>query len=161
MADGVEVKIEGLDDLRRTMLSVSEDVRKKSGRAALRRAAMVIANAAKQNAAQIDDPETSEQIAKNIAVRWSSKINRRTGDLAFRIGVLGGAKISKREPKGSKPGGPGGDTRYWAYVEFGTQKTRANPFMVPAATNNVQMVVSTFSIQLDKALDRAIKKGAA
>lgn len=110
---------------------------------------------------RINDPQTAEDISRNIAERWASKHHKRTGDLAFRVGVLGGARISKSRPKGTEPVGPGGDTRYWAYVEFGTEKTAAQPFMTPALEQNLQEVVSTFQINLEKGIDRAMKKGGA
>lgn len=153
--------LEGYDAVIEKLRALPVEIRHKSGRSALRKAAQVIRDAAKQNALRINDPQTAEDISKNITERWGSKIYKRTGDLAFRVGVLGGARISKKRPKGAEPGGPGGDTRYWAYVEFGTERTAAQPFMTPALEQNIQQVVNTFRINLDKGIDRAIKKGGA
>lgn len=151
--------LEGYDAVIDKMRALPVEVRHKAGRSALRKAAQVIRDAAKRNAARINDPQTAEEISQNITERWGSRIYKRTGDLAFRVGVLGGARITKRSPKGSEPGGPGGDTRHWAYVEFGTERTAAQPFMTPAIEQNIQEVVTSFAINLDKGLDRAIKRG--
>lgn len=157
MAD-VAVRMTGVDELVKKLEALKYDMRFKGGRFALRRAAQVVRKAAQQNAMQIDDPSTSAAIYKNITERWGSKVYKRTGDLAFRVGVLGGARITKKQPKGSLPVGPGGDTRYWAYVEFGTERTAAKPFMQRALADNAQAATDAFIQSYSLAIDRALKK---
>lgn len=152
------VTMNGVEELSKKLEGLKYDMIKRGGRFALRKAAQVIRDQAKQNARGIDDPETSASIYKNITERWNGKLASRTGDLAFRVGVLGGARISKKAPKGSEPGGPGGDTRYWAYVEFGTERAAAHPFMVPAMEQSAQAAADKFIVEYGKALDRALKK---
>lgn len=158
MADSFEFKIEGLDSLLGKLESIKYETKFKGGRLALRRAAQVIRDAAIQNAARIDDPETKQSIEKNIGLRWNGKRFKRTGDIGFRVGVIGGARIPKSRPKGSEEGGPGGDTRYWAFVEFGHEKARAQPFMRPALEQNTVAATDEFVKQYEKAIDRAIKR---
>jgi HK97 gp10 family phage protein len=160
MADGIQFSITGLDSLLGKLESVKYETKRKGGRAALRKAAQVVRAAAEANAKRIDDPKTAAEISKNIAMRWNGRLFKRTGDLGFRVGVLGGARIPKSKPKGSDPGGPGGDTRYWAFVEFGTEDTRAQPFMRPALEGSTGEVTSTFVAEFEKAIDRAIKRAA-
>jgi hypothetical protein len=77
---------------------------------------------AQEAALRIDDPTTAEVIAKNVSVRWSSKRFNSTGDLAFRVGVLGGARqygntkenvrkgrVGASYKTGGDKGNPGGD----------------------------------------------------
>ncbi|HCX4157414.1 TPA: HK97 gp10 family phage protein, partial [Escherichia coli] len=92
MADGVEVNLSGLDSLLGKIGAVSDVTKNKAGRFALRKAAEVIRDRARNNASRIDDPLTKEDIQKNIVASFSSKQFRRTGDLAFRVGVMGGAR---------------------------------------------------------------------
>ena len=92
MADGVEVNLTGLDSLLGKLDAVSQVTRDKTGRAALRKAANVIRDRARNNAARVDDPLTKEAIYKNIVVSFSSKTFRRTGDPTFRVGVMGGSR---------------------------------------------------------------------
>ena len=85
MADGVEYTLTGVDELMGKLESISDDMKRKGGRAALRKAANVIANRAKANAQRLDDPETGRSIADNIAVRWNGREFKRNGNLAFRM----------------------------------------------------------------------------
>ena len=126
----------------------------------MRKAARVVSDAAKENALRIDNPETASAIHQNIAIRWNGRRFKRTGELAFRVGVLGGARISKLKPKGSDPGGPGGDTRYWAFVEFGTEDAGAQPFMRTALAENISAATNAFLTTYEKSIDRAIKRAA-
>ncbi len=99
MADGVEFKLTGVDELLGKLESITDDMKRKGGRAALRKAANIIANRAKANASRLDDPATGRSIADNIAVRWNGREFKRNGNLAFRIGVLHGAVLKKHPDK--------------------------------------------------------------
>ena len=160
MADGVEFSLIGVDDLISKLDTISDDLRRKGGRAALRRAANVIVEKAKANARRLDDPETGRSIADNVALRWNGRQFRMTGDLAFRIGVLHGAVLQKHPDKAVNA-----PTPHWRLLEFGTEKMKAQPIMRPAADSSIDQVVSTFVTEYDKAIDRAIqrarKKGVA
>lgn len=156
MADGVEFSITGLESLLGKLDAVSYDVRRRGGRAALRKAAQVVANKAKEQAERIDDPDTRENIAANIALRWSSRRFRSTGDLMFRVGVLGGA--GGRSTSDKYTGLPGGDTRYWRHVEFGTEHSAAQPFMRTALASSINDATNTFVTEYEKSIDRAIRR---
>jgi len=159
MTDGVKFSLTGIDELLGKLEGVAHDVKYKGGRFALRKAANLVANAAKSNAQRIDDPQSAQDISKNVAVRWSSRTFKRSGNLAFRVGVMGGAG-GNLSHKDQSSGLPGGDTRHWRLVEFGTEKARAQPFMRPALEQNINAATDEFIKQYDKALDRAIKKAA-
>lgn len=161
MTDGLDFKLTGLEDLQAKLKEVAEDVRFKGGRFALRKAAQVVRDKARENASRVDNPKTQEDIEKNITERFSTKLFRRTGDLGFRIGVLGGARAPAEavgEAKGAGKGNPGGDTFYWRFLEFGTQKIEAKSFMRDAIEQTAQQATDEFVKQYDKALARAIKR---
>lgn len=150
------VQMLGVDELADRLQAIKYETRYKGGRFALRRAAQVIRDAARAGARRVDDPVTSANIAENITERWASRLYKATGDLGFRVGVLGGAGGSQTSDKLS--GLPGGDTRHWRHVEFGTERTAARPFLRPAMEQNVQRATDVFIVQYGKALDRALKK---
>lgn len=155
MADGVEFTITGLDSLLGKLDAVAYDVKRKGGRAALRKAAQIVVQKAKEGAERIDDKETGRSISDNIALRWNGRLFKQTGDLGFRIGVLHGAVL--------KNGGdlsPNSPTPHWRLIEFGTEKMAAVPFMRPALADSISQVTSTFVTEYEKSIDRAIKRAA-
>lgn len=158
----ISFKLEGLGEMQAKFASVRYDLRRKGGRAALRKAAQLVRDDAIRRAQAIDDPQTAETIARNISERWNGRLFKNTGDLGFRVGVLGGA----RDESGKVPGkksvkeNPGGDTFYWRFVEFGTERMRARPFLRPALATNVQKATDLFVSEYSKSIDRAIKKAA-
>jgi len=151
----LQIDMQGLEALTAKLQTLKLETRYKGGRTAGRKAANVIANAARARAALIDDPKTKENIMSNIAVRWNNRLFKRTGDLGFRIGVRCGAE-SKKENKSN----PRKDTWYWRLIEFGTVKMAARPFMRPALQESSQAAVNTFISEYQKAIDRAIKRAA-
>ncbi|HHQ6553289.1 TPA: HK97-gp10 family putative phage morphogenesis protein [Serratia fonticola] len=153
MADGIDYSITGVDGLLAKLASISNDVKYKGGRAALRKAGNIIVAKAKANAQRIDDPTTGRQIADNIAIRWNNRLFKRTGNLAFRIGVLHGAKLKKHPDKARNA-----PTPHWRLLEFGTEKMRATPIMRPALEENIPEVINTFAVEYEKAVDRAIAR---
>lgn len=158
MADGVEFSITGLESLLGKLDAVSYDVRRKGGRAALRKAAQVVMQKAKEGAERIDDKETGRSIADNIALRWNGRLFKQTGDLGFRIGVLHGAVLAKKgETVDLSTNAP---TPHWRLIEFGTEKMAAAPFMRPALANSIAEVTNTFVSEYEKSIDRAIRHAA-
>lgn len=161
MADTVGVTLAGVDIVVGKFNEIADDIKRKGGRSSLRKAAQLIRNKAKENAQAIDDPQTPENIAENIVERWSGRRFRNTGDLMFRVGVLGGAKapaIAVGEIRGQGKNNPGGDTFHWRFKEFGTQFMPADPFLRRALSDNIQAATNEFVSQYDKALDRAIRR---
>jgi HK97 gp10 family phage protein len=159
-----EFRIEGLDKVLATMRSIGPELSKKGARTAMRKAANVVRDAAKANAERLDRAETPNKIADNIAVQFASRTLRKTGDVMFRVGVRGGARAygNTRENRASgrvgKNYATGGSTFYWRFLEFGTEKMRAQPFMRPALEDNVEKATSVAVSELNKAIDRAARK---
>lgn len=158
MADGVEFSITGLDSLLGKLEAVTYDSKRKGGRSALRRAAQLVADRAKEGAQAIDDAETGRSIANNIALRWNGRLFKRTGDLGFRVGVMQGAVLAKAgQPPNLSAGGP---TPHWRLWEFGTVDMKAQPFMRKALADHISEATSTFVTEYEKAIDRALKRAA-
>lgn len=160
MADAFSVKLDGIEALSKRLDGLKYDAQKKGGRYALRKAAQVVRNQAIINAQAVNDPRTWNTIAKNVVERWNARFNKATGDLSFRVGVLGGARdySAYGEIKGNDRSNPGGDTFYWRFVEFGTEHSPARPFMRPAIEQSAQKATDTFISEFNRALDRALKK---
>lgn len=176
MAENVSFDIQGLEPVLDKMKELESLPKKKATRFALRKAANLVRDRARANARRLDDPETANSIADNIAVRQDTKHYRRTGDLKMSVGVRGGAKS-----KAKNAALPGGDTYYWRFLEFGREPVTlkkgvmanpatgeffgqrvsgvaAQPFMRPALAESIDPATDEFVRQLDKAIDRAIKR---
>lgn len=155
MAETIEFSLTGLDSLLGKLDAVSYDVKRKGGRAALRKAAQVIAQKAREGAERLDDKETGRSIADNIALRWNGRLFKRSGDLGFRVGVLHGAVL--RDGGDLSANSP---TPHWRLLEFGTEKMPAAPFMRPALADNISEATNTFLTEYEKSIDRAIRRAA-
>lgn len=167
----LQYKLEGLDAVLKKMRALPVDVRMKGARYAGRKGANLIRDAAIRNATGIDDPETREQIAKNVAVRFANREFRRTGDVMFLVGILGGARqygntkenvrkgrVGQTYKTNGSSANPGGDTWYWRFVELGTQKVAARPFLRPALAQNIGAATDEFTKHLDRWLDRYFRR---
>lgn len=155
MAEG-EFSLIGIDALLKNMDAVSDVVNGKKARSALRKAANIVAAAAKANAEKLDDPGTGRKISENIGVRWNGRRFKQRAEFAFRIGVLKGAVLPKNNHGAV---GAGTATPHWRLIEFGTKVSIAKPFLRPALANNVGVVTDTFINEFNKALVSAIKRG--
>lgn len=143
--------LRGFDRVIGKMQDLPVKIRAKAGRSALGRAARVVTNAAKANAELIDDPTTSRKIANNITQRFRSKFFKQTGDLMISVGVA--------YPKGPIPSGnpDGKETPHWHLVERGTEKAKAQPFLLPALVQNIDKVQAVFADNLEKQIDKIVK----
>lgn len=129
----MKVDIEGFDELMKNFNEMTDKMQKNYAWAAAKAGAMLIQEAAVDNAKLIDKPKRENdkedsQIFPFIKAKRAPKLARSIagGGAAYRIGVEGGAKGNLRVPP-----------QYWRHVEFGTEKTRPQPFLRPAIANNV------------------------
>ena len=157
--------IEGLEDALRKMDEMTKNVAKKHVKKALRAAAKPVLQSAKDNAKNIDDPDTAANIAKNLVIRPGKTSDKNSAKV--RIGVKGGGQFWRSnknvQRKGKKrQANPHytplpNDTRHFWLVEFGTAKTRAQPYMRPALEPNIQNATDAFAEKLQADLMRDIK----
>lgn len=150
--DSVRFRLTGVDELVIKLRNASRDTKYKGGRAALRKAANIVATQARKNARQLDDPETGRSIARNVALRWNGRLFKSTGDIGFRIGIRHGAVLSKDPEKGVNA-----PTPHWRLLEFGTEKMQARPFFRRALSERVDDVISKFAAEYTKELSKAIE----
>lgn len=146
--------VEGLAELDRKLRLLPQRIGVNATRRALRKGANVIRDQARVNAKQIDDPQTREQITKNIAVQSGGKRREKAaGGPMMRVGVMGGARH-----KSGDIGLPGGNTTHWRWVEFGTSTVRARPFMRNAMNSKageaLNAIAADMDVQYNKELDK-------
>ncbi len=157
MADGMRFDIQGLNGVVNKMRTLGPRLRKKGLRKAARAAMSIVRDAAKANAKAIDDPATREKVFRNIITQEATKQSRREGGVVMRVGVRGGASSNQHSTDAS--GNPGGDTRHWRYIEFGTEHIGGQPFMRPAFSNNVGAVTDRFISTLNAEINALLGGG--
>lgn len=146
-----ENTVHGIDDLKAKLLAITPALRKKVLRNALAAGARVVRDEAKRQApvltrhAPYRAPGT---VKKAIRVR-TSKVARRSGDVGVFVNVVPakgakfktittkvlGFKFKKRiQTRISERGAKSRtDPFYWRFLEFGTRKMSARPFLKSAA----------------------------
>lgn len=147
----IRFEITGVDNIKDKLQQLAKPAKAKSiARKALRQAANIVRDSARQRSKAIDDAQTKDKIWKNIAVQGGK--SKRKDEVKIKVGVKGGASFSNPSP----PSESGGDTRHWRWIEFGSVHNVAVPFMRPALASNIQQVadkfVQVFTTELDKEL---------
>lgn len=144
MAD--ELMVLGIEDVKRALNQAGKTIRVKAVRGALREAGKVFQAAARAASPVLAVPtkrRKSGTVKRNIVVR-NSKFAKQKGNEGVYVsvrGIRGSARVRKLGKAGaSNPNDP----FYWRFLELGTRKMAAKPFMRPAATHNSQRAVSVF-----------------
>lgn len=162
MAD--EFAIQGLEPLLQQMRSVSVQMRGKVARAAVRKGANVVRDAARAAWQRVDREGTPNKIYENVAVQFAGRTFRRTGDVMFRVGIRGGAKQyvnntrNRRMRRVGQGYATGGSTFYWRFYELGTSQQPARPVMQPALFNNGAAAMQAMAAEFDRQF-RKLGKG--
>ena len=154
---GEVVRIEGLDELKRKLSEVPKAMRKRVLRNALAAGAREVRDVAKRNApvltlgtslkAPYRKPGTVKQA---IRVR-TSKADRRAGD----VGVFVNVRPAKSGQRGAK--NPN-DPFYWRFLEFGTKKMPARPFL-QRATSALPKALTIFQERIAKWINETNRSG--
>lgn len=147
------VKIEGLDDLNRAIAELTQDLKRKVVRGALRDAAKPIQRAAVANAPTLQSPATYRlpgTLKRSILVKASRQANGRDGNIGVYIAVR------KRKGLGGKAGARNPfDPFYWRFLEFGTKHISAQRFMTRAFDANSGAAIDIFKARLKARIDKA------
>lgn len=133
MVDWVTYNLKGADELSARFKGLAEEMRRKVVTPAAKDAMDIVLVDAKDRAARIDDPETANFIPANLAMVERKALGQEVGAVVVSVGV----RMRKR-------GVGGGNTFYWWWVELGTEKNRAKPFLRPALQNNREALFREF-----------------
>lgn len=143
-------QIHGLEPALRKMRAIgNEKTVKRIARKAMRQAMKIVRDEARQNVKRLDDPTTPEKIWKEIVVQNGRSRNKNA--LVMRVGVRGGAQIpytnnaqNRRSGRVGKTYQSDGRVFYWRFLELGTSKQPATPFLRPALYENIEQVTDKF-----------------
>lgn len=165
--DGVTLKLDGIDELKRALATLPAKMRARAIRSALRDAAKVIQRDARGRAPVLAVPTPRRRpgtIRRRISVR-NSKVARQRGDEGVFVSVkpLRGAETKRLGRRGaSNPNDP----FYWHFQEFGWKPrgkaTKAVPgkrFLTAAAQSKGTEAIATFMRQAVPRINALNNKG--
>lgn len=148
-----DVKLERVDQLRPKMQKLDQALNQKLVRQALSAGGRKIRDRARSIVSASDDPTTGRKIAKNIVVRYRSKRSKNTGEVVVSVGV---ARPKGRIPEGNPDDGV--NTPHALLLELGTEKMKAQPFLVPAAMQEASTLPQIIVDDLSRRLDAEVSK---
>jgi len=155
-----ELNAPELDKILKDMRQLAPKLQKKGLTQALRKGMAPVRKSAKAKA-----PVDTGALKKAITVRTNSKLGRREGGAAVQLGIRGGAKEyannaqNRREGRAGKSYEQGGNQFYFRFLEFGTSKMAARPFLRPALQENISKTTQIVTEELRKAIDRIARTG--
>ena len=135
MADDISLNINGVNDLKRALLGIPDRLRKRVLLEALRGSTVPLRAKAKSAAPVLKRATKYRKkgtVKRALAIR-TSKIAAQAGNVGVFVGVrpLKGARQRTLGAAGAK--NPN-DPFYWKFLEFGTKKMTARPFLEPTAS---------------------------
>jgi len=154
---GEMVRIEGLDNLKRKLAEVPKAMRKRVLRNALAAGAREVRDVAKRNApvmtlgTSLSAPYRKPGTVKQAIRVRTSKADRRAGD----VGVFVNVRPAKAGQRGAK--NPN-DPFYWRFLEFGTRKMPARPFL-QRATSALPKALAIFEARIAKWIQETDRSG--
>lgn len=131
----LSVKVTGLKEIGQALENLGRKTKNKLGAKAMRKGGAIIRDQARANAPMLKEkvPHRKRGTLKK-AILASTKVNK-SGNVRTKIYVrkLKEGKIEEFKAKSGKSGAKNpNDPYYWRFVEFGTSKMPAQPFLQPA-----------------------------
>lgn len=152
------MKIEGLEELRKALRLLPEELQKKSLGDAVAKGASVIRDEAKRLAPVLKEPSKHRTPGLLRRMIRSTRGVRNGSEAAAFVSVRRLVKkaLAKAKAK-TKKSGAELDPFYWAFIEFGTSKRKAHPFLRPAFDTQKEKAAE----QIKQALAEGLAKAAA
>lgn len=153
---GEVIRISGLDDAQRALAELPRKLRFGALRKGLRAAGRVIQVEARANAPVLQTATKYRirgLVRRSITVR-ASRLARRRGDVGVYVTVrrLTGKQIAAGKAAGFAVGRNPRDPFYFRFLEQGTRKMVARPFLGPALRTKGEEATQAFSNELRRAI---------
>ena len=158
MSVAVQYKVAGLRALDQALHELPDSLQKGALSTGVRAGARVIGLAARRRA-----PKDTGKLQRNIVWQKNQKFSRRgrvAFDIAVRVSKAAQGGGASKSIQGGEAYGPN-DAYYWYFVEFGTRKMAAQPFLRPAAEENQRAAITAISNGLKAGIARQARKYAA
>ena len=162
MAGKRTVEIEGLSELLRRLEALPKEIAGKNGgpvRRALGRAARLVRDEVRKNA-----PKRTGKLEANI-IAARVRDDRPPGVSERFVVSVRGRKARYRDNRDNRRAGRVGQTYqkdgeafYWKFIEFGTAKMPARPFIQPGVAASAEAALKEFERALGADLDKIVRK---
>ena len=153
------VNITGLKELQQALNQLPLEIQKRPLRSAVSAGAKVILDEAIRRA-----PQGETGNLRKALYRYRSRSQSGKGQETFLVGVRKGKKEYVDSAKNRRFGRVGkkytveGEAFYWRFIEFGTSKMPARPFLRPAFESKKNQAVETIKNRLAVAIENTAKK---
>lgn len=160
-----QIAIHGLEALVASLKALPTELRGKPLQAGMRKGGNVIRDDARHRVAR-----GSGFLSQQIVVKRANAKSRRLAGIGpggeyFTVGVRTGKRAkyantqrNKRLRRVGKAYEQSGWAYYWRFLEFGTKKMTANPFLTPAAEAKGPEAAQVIVDETMRAIDRIMKK---
>jgi HK97 gp10 family phage protein len=155
----MQVKILGLEQLKKALNQLPVEIQQKALRSAVSASAKVVVDSAIAKA-----PAGETGNLKKAIYRYRSRSGSGTGRETYLVGVRKGKKAyadtarNRRLNRVGKKYTVQGEAYYWRFLEFGTVKMQAKPFMRPAFEGSKSRILDVMKERLGKAIQDQAKK---
>lgn len=156
----MQIKVEGMAELAKALKALPAEIAGKNGgplRKAIGRAAVVIRDDARRRA-PVDTGNLRDNI---IAVRKRKSPQGTEGyfvEVRRKRRKYANTRANRRKGRVGKTYESLGEAYYGMFVELGTAKMPAQPFLRPAFESKKVEAVETFRVELAKGIDQAARK---
>lgn len=157
------VRVEGLDELLHKLEALPREMAGRNGgpvRSALFKAATVVRDEARNRA-----PVRSGLLRDNIVAKRNRNPGEHDATEEYGVGVAKGSKKkyantrkNRRQRKVGEEYTAPSVAFYWRFLEFGTAKLAARPFLRPAFEQTKERALGVFKTELAAGIDRIVRK---
>lgn len=143
MADGVTMQISGLKELSDKLREIGPDIAEKALRGGVLAAAKLVRDEAKAT-----NPDDTGRTDRALYVKF---IKEESGphQATYKVGVRSGSKERRRNR----------DAWYWRFIEFGTAKKPARPFLRPSFESQKMTAIDLIAERIARRIKRFEKSG--
>lgn len=152
------IRIEGLAALGRTLAQLPARLEQKIIMGALRAAGQVIRKDAMARVPILSKPDPRRRpgtVKRNIVVR---KTQFKKNSVYVGVASISKKKLAAYKAGGKKAANNPNDPYYWIFLEYGTSKMAARPFLRPAFEAKKYDAVKAFEQYLRKRLGEEVQK---
>ncbi len=160
-----QVTISGLEGLLRSLREAPKAIQGRAVQSGMRKGGNIIRDDARRRAPRASGFMASQIVTRRANAKTRQRAGVGQGGEYFTIGVKTGrrrkfanTKRNRRKGRAGKVYQETGWAYYWRFVEFGTKKMRASPFLTPAGESKGPEAAQVVIDETWSALERQLMK---